>query len=215
MCAENEVKYNFFVLLMQIPVINTGLRIGTKVYNDIKKCNPFVESTLQTTEHTIDYLKKSETVAKLSQKLVKPLMLADVLACNGLKVVETKYPFILVAPQDFKVEAMKKMDDLKGYGNEKLVQLWSLADQHKDQALEKLCHYLDILVGSKVRVYVDLIDKKVDHYLPTDDTNADEESDSEDPNVFTRVSDLSSKIRNRISRRYHRLVLKVMWNHEA
>jgi len=200
---------------MRIPAIKSGANISRKVYYDIKSCNPYVMSTLDATEQTIDYVKKSEAMAKVGQKLGKPLAVADAMACNGLKVVEMKYPFILVAPQDFKVEALKRMHDLKGYGSRKFGQVLELADQHKHVALEKLWHYLDILVGSKVSFYVDLIDKQVDHYMPNDKPNG--ESDESDvvigDNVFKRVSSLSSKIKGRISKRYHRLVLKVMWSH--
>jgi len=213
MSTANEFEYNFFMLLMQIPVINTGVRIGHKVYKDIKRCNPYVNTTLETTEQTIDYVKNSETIAKIHQRMGKPLMVADSLACNGLKIVEMKYPFILVAPEHFKVEAWKRMDDLKVYGGQKFGEMWQFVDEHKHVAIEKLYHYLDILIGSKVSFYVDLLDKKVDHFMPSDSQQSDSETEDQ-KDMFGRVAGVASKIKNRISKRYHRLVLKVMWNHD-
>jgi len=209
MSQSNE--YNFFVLLMRIPIISSCIKNGTKVYYDIKGCNSYMKSTLGSLEQSVDNVKSSETMSKISQTITKPLMIADGLACNGLQMLQTKYPAISITPEDLKVEALKKMEDLRGYGTQKLGQAWELVGQHRGQVMEKFWHLIDIIIGSKVSFYVDLIDKKVDHYMPPD--QSDSPMEVSDENMFARVSGLSSKIRNRVTQRYQRLVLKVMWAH--
>jgi hypothetical protein len=170
-----------------------------------------MKSTLGSLEQTIDNVKSSETMSKISQTITKPLMIADGLACNGLQMIESKYPAILITPEDFKVEALKKMGHLRGYGAQKLGQAWEMVGEHRGQVVEKFWHLIDIIIGSKVSFYVDLIDKKVDHYMPPD--QSDSPMEVSDENMFARVLGLSSKIRNRVTQRYQRLVLKVMWAH--
>jgi len=198
--------------LMRIPIISSCIKNGTKVYYDIKGCNSYMKSTLGSLEQTVDNVKSSETMSKISQMSTKPLMVADGLACNGLQMLQTKYPAIFITPEDLKVEALKKMDDLRGYGAQKLGQAWELVGQHRGQVVEKFWHLIDIIIGSKVSFYVDLIDKKVDHYMPPDQ-QSDSLMEVSDENMFARVSGLSSKIRNRVTQRYQRLALKVMWAH--
>jgi len=211
-----STRYNFFELLLRIPMIDAVKKFGINVYDGLKQFNPYIDYTLMISERMVVMVAKSQTVSKVGKRLEKPLGIVDTYACNGLTALETKYPSIHMAPEEIKEEALNQMTSLKGKSYQKLDQFAVTLRRQRNIGMERAFNMLGGLLRSRLNIYVDVIDKTVDNYLPAlEDGNHDDnrlDVIPEETGVFTRLAYIPTKVQERLVQRYHNLVLKVTFS---
>jgi len=209
---------HFFALFLRIPLVHSVFNIGHNLLDNLKAFHPLVDTTLTSAEQVIYYIGSTQTVAKLSRTLERPLELVDSYAYSGLKRVEHNCPAILMKPEEMKAEALSRMTELRGMGAKKLEQIVSVIDSQRKEGMNRALVLLEGTFGNKVHFYVDIIDKTVDDYLPPLDEHSEDEiemmavHESKSKSMFTRLAAILPKVQKRIFQRYNHLVVKVGHN---
>jgi len=211
MCLINEKELRFFKSFVSIPVVNTTLHLGTNIYFNVKKWNPYLETTLSATEHLAAYMASTPTIVGLVNKMEKPVVFIDSLAADGLQMLETKYPSIRMTPEDLAGEAHKQMIVLKGVGAKKLEALMHSICRQRKQQMECILNLLEASIGPKISIYVEVIERSVDDYLPPIESETIDESDQIKQRVFARLAYIPQRVQNRIVHRYNQFVLRITW----
>ncbi|XP_054166430.1 uncharacterized protein LOC128963911 [Oppia nitens] len=216
MTIAETTPYNFFELLLQIPIIVAIKKFGINLYDGLKRFNPYIDYTLMISERVVVMVASSQAVTKVGKRLEKPLGIVDSYACNGLTALETKYPSIHMAPEDFKEEALNQMTSFKGMSLQKLDQFKGTLSRQRKIGMDKAFHMLEGLLKSRLNIYVDVIDKTVDNYLPAlEDGNYDNNKLDvipEETGLMARLSYIPTKVQTRLVQRYNNLVLRVTFN---
>jgi len=221
--SSNIHEICFFNSLSRIPIINSMVNMGSNLYDTLKSWSPYVNNTLSTTEQLIIFIANKPSVLKLAQKLEKPLAFMDSYACYGLQSLEHKYPSICMAPEDFKDEAFNRVIVLKGVGIKKLEEVLHNICRQRKQGMNRAFLFLEALLSCKVAVYVDIIERTVDDYLPPiedrdEDTNEGHEHQVvqlNDQRVFTRLAVIPYTVQERLAQRYNQFVFKVTYNENS
>ena len=211
--SSNEQEFHFLSNISSIPLLIYAKNIGFNFYDNIKKYNPYLDSTLSTTEHLIVYIANTPSVQKVTQKLEKPLALMDTYACDGLQMLEQKYPSIRMAPEEFK-ESFNQMMVWKGMGAKKLEQVMHNICRQRRHGMEKALVLLEGLLSPRVEVYVNNIERTVDDYLPPLEDRDDYQIVAKDGSrrLLSRLAVIPMKVKSRLAQRYNHLVFNITWN---
>ena len=211
MCLINQKELRFFKSFVSIPVVNTTLHLGTNFYFNVKKWNPYLETTLSLTEKMAAYMASTPSMLSLVNKMEKPVIFIDSLAADGLQMLETKYPSIRMTPEDLKGEAHKQMIVLKGVGAKKLEGLIGSICRQRRQQMECILNLLEATLGPKISIYVEVIERSVNDYLPPVECESIDETDLTKQRVFARLAYIPKKVQDRIAQRYNQFVFRVTW----
>jgi len=217
MCVINSVELRFFKSLVSIPVVNTTLHLGTNLYCNIKHWNPYLETTLSATEQMAIYVASTSTMKSVVNNMEKPVIFIDGLAADGLQMLESKYPSIRMTPQDLKEEAHKQMIVLRGIGATKFRLMMKSICRQNRQRLAYIYDLLEASVSPKIAIYVDIIEKSVEDYLPLENESTDmmvmDVADRQ--RVFARLAFIPNKVQQRLVKRYNQLILRITWTESS
>jgi len=200
----------FLSSVSTIPVVSSALRLGFNFYGNVKGLNPYVDTTLSTTEHLIVYVINTPSVQKWAKKLEKPLAVLDTYAYDGLQTLEHRYPSIRMDTDEFKEEAYKQMVVLKDMGVKRLEDLLHIICRQRKQRMEKALLILESMLSPRVEVYVDVIEKTVDNYLPPLEDRDDDQTVT-NKRMFQRLAVIPFVVKSRLSQRYNQMVFDVKW----
>jgi len=218
MCFKKSEEFRFLKSFSSIPLINSALHLGSNVYFNVKTWNPYLETTLSGAEQMVVYIANTPTVTRVAHRIELPVLFVDKLAADGLQMLEDKYPAIRMTPENVKEEAHKQMVVMRGVGAKKLDQLVSSVCHQRRVQMERAFLLLESMFGPKVSIYVDVIEKTVNEYLPPiEDESTDQEIDIYRHNkqrVFARLAYIPHTVHERIIQRYNQFVLQVTWNEE-
>jgi len=215
--SNTSQEFHFFSVFSRIPLISYSLNIGINLYDHLK-ANQYLSTTLSTTEQLVVYIANTQSVLKVANKLEKPLVFVDSFACDSLQMLEQKYPSIRMAPEELREEAFNQMLVLKGFGVRKLDEVMHGICRQRRIGMHKAMAFLEALLDSRASIYVDIIERTVDDYLPPiEDRNDDQNDDqSMEPmgrqKVFTRLVVIPHKVQERLVQRYNQFVFGITFN---
>jgi len=205
-------EMHFIASVSSIPVINSVVNIGTNFYSNVKNYNRYVDTTLSKTENLIVFIIKAPTIQNLAKKLEKPLAALDTYAYDGLQTLEHRYPSIRMDTDEFKEEAYKQMIHLKDVGIKRVEQFVHIICRQRRQRMDKVLLILESMLSPRVEVYVDVLEKTVDNYLPPlEERDEDQNQVTTNKRMFHRLAVIPFKVKSRLAQRYHQMVFDVKW----
>jgi hypothetical protein len=216
MCFTHSEEFRFFKSLSSIPVVNSAVNIGSNIYVNLKKWNPYLETTFTATEQMVVYITETPTMISVAQKVEMPVLFVDKLATDGLLMLENKYPSIKMSTDEIKDEAIKQMVILQGVGAKKLYALMqSIGRQHR-LGMERAVLFMESLISPKISVYVDVIERTVDNYLPPieGESNDCQAIVAHKQRVFARIAFIPQTVQQRIVQRYNQFVFRITWTED-
>lgn len=208
----SDHQFKFFKELSSIPMVSYGLQMGTNIYQNLKHCHHLVDRTLSTTEHLIEFIANAPSFQRMAHSVETPLSYVDNLASSGLHLIENKYPSIRMSPEELKDQTQNQMIVLRGHGAKRLEDFIRELCRRRQQNMVKVLEYFESLLGPKLSVYVDLVERTIDDCLPPiDQSSADHQSvkPKEDQKVLLRMAYIPRIVQQRIAQRYYQYVLKV------
>jgi len=188
------------------------VNIGSNIYVNLKSCNPYVNTTLSTTEQLVVYIANQPSVEKMTHRLERPFSYVDTLACDSLSMLEQKYPSIRMAPDELKEEILKNLIVLRGLGAKKLEELLHRICRQRKHGMDMALHLLDSLLSNKIAIYVETIEKTVDDYLPPMEDRNDAIMNLNGEKFFTRLVYLPNTIQERLAQRYNHFIFNITYN---
>ncbi|XP_057321671.1 lipid storage droplets surface-binding protein 1 isoform X2 [Microplitis mediator] len=183
--------------ITNLPIVETGIKIASNVYNKMKRSNSLINWSLGTAEHSLEFA--TESVKPAILMFNGPISSIDHFFCQGIDIMEERVPYIYLPPQLLYTNTREFMNNkfvrpvLKRAGSVKQIgsQAASVAADTLDGALT-------------------VVDKYVDHYLPA--VAADNAVETEgDPKLNVKTSKtartiqhgarFSRKLKKRLTRR--------------
>jgi len=173
--------------------------------------NPYIEATLETTEKIVVYIANTPTMKSVALRMETPVLFIDGLAADGLQMLESKYPSISMTPEDLKGEASKQMVALKDVSAKKLDEVMQAICRQRKLGMEKALHYLESLLSPKISIYVDIIEKTMDDYLPPVDAPNEDSEERNKQRVFARLAYIPHSVQQSLVHRYNQFVFRITW----
>jgi perilipin-2 len=170
-----------------IPLIESGINTGLKVYNRVKRTNRILYWSLETSENVA--LSMIESIRPALEIMQGPLETIDKLGLKVLECVEEKMPNLYLPPQMI-------------YWNTKEY----VSDHVVKPVLKRADSFGDIVDGA-----IEKADHALDKYLPDDKDETDKNGDTESPDelkqknhallTYRRSKRLSKKLKHKITAR--------------
>ncbi|XP_014296609.1 lipid storage droplets surface-binding protein 1 isoform X2 [Microplitis demolitor] len=183
--------------ISNLPIVETGIKIASNVYNKMKRSNSLINWSLGTAEHSLEFA--AESVKPAILMFDGPISSIDHFLCQSIDIVEQRVPYIYLPPQLLYTNTREFMNNkfvrpvLKRAGSVK-----QIGSQAANVAADTLDGALTV------------VDKYVDHYLPA--VAADNAVETEgDPKLNVKTSKtartiqhgarFSRKLKKRLTRR--------------
>jgi len=115
---STEKKVQIFYRISSIPLVATTMIIANEIYGKIKNYNEVLNNALTKTEHSLQLVSLATT--KVTDKLEKPISIADNIACNGLDTLEKKVPSIKKTLNELGCDALRALLRFQSYSASKL-----------------------------------------------------------------------------------------------
>lgn len=211
MCFLDSENLRFYKTLSSIPVVNSALHIGSIVYRDLKKYNQYVGTALDSTEQIVVYIANTPTMKSVAIRMEKPVLFIDGLAADGIQMLGNKYPSIRMTPEDLKEEASKQMVALKDVGVNKLDEVMQAICRQRKLGMAKALHFFESMFSPKISIYVDIIEKTMNDYLPPVDGSNEQSSNGNRQRVFARLAFIPNTVEKDLRQRFNQFVFRITW----
>jgi hypothetical protein len=196
---STEKKVQIFYRISSIPIVATTLIIASDIYGKIKNYNDVLNSALTKTEASLQLVTLATT--KVTEKLEKPISIADNLACNGLDTLEKNVPAIKKTPNELGCDALKVFYRFQSYGASKLYLAMSVTVK-KISAANQTPIVKAILQRSITTL--DSIEKTIDEMLPEEKDRKKLDRDL----IMHRIWRLPIDVYSRIMKRCNTMLIR-------
>jgi hypothetical protein len=201
---SNEKKVQIFYRISSIPLVATTLIIANEIYGKIKNYNDVLNNALTKTELSIQLVSMATT--KVTDKLEKPISIADNIACNGLDTLEKKVPSIKKTPNELGCDALKVLCRFQSYGASVLY--LAITGTVKKIAIVNETPIMKA-IRQRSLTTLDSIEKTIDDILPE---NAIEHQKVDRDFIVQRIWQLPIEVYSRLVRRCNTMIIRLNVN---
>jgi len=186
-----------------IPLVESGVKTAEHVYVGLKKRNGLLNWSFETAEGVI--WAAVDSVRPAVKIIEGPLLRFDQILCSSLDIVEQRVPSVYLPPQLIFYNTKEYMSD---HLVRPVLKRASSVQQIRSAVLENRVstYATDCIDGA-----IDVADKYVEKYLPTDDVaadqvdsaqnNVDDDKESRAIHTFHKGQRLSRKLKRRLTQR--------------
>lgn len=144
-----------------IPIVEYGYETAQQYYNDLKKRNGLLNWYCRTAEGVLFTI--VDTVQPAVRIIEGPLQRFDKLLCSSLDIVEQRVPQVYLPPESM-------INNTKEYMSDHLVRpVLKRADSVKQIGNAVLDSRVSVYAADRIEGALDVADKYVDRYLPTEE----------------------------------------------
>jgi len=200
---SGEKKVQIFNRISSIPLVATTLIIANEIYGKIKNYNDVLNNALTKTEQSLQLVSLATT--KVTDKLEKPISIADNMACNGLDTLEKKVPAITKTPNELGCDALRVLYRLQSYSASKLYLVMTVT-----VSKIAIVNETPIVKALRQRSLATLssIEQTIDDILPEKEI----ERQKMDSDVMKRIWQLPIDVYSRIIRRCNAMIIRLNVN---
>jgi len=185
------------IRIANIPIVESGVKTAGSIYFDLKKRSGLLCWSFETAEGVFGTV--IESVRPAVKIIEGPLQRFDQLLCSSLDAVEQRVPSIYLPPHLIYSNTKEYMSDV-------LVRpVLKRADSFKHIGTSVLDSRVSSYAANRIEGAIDVADKYVEKYLPSEDQIDSAQSDDDNENkaihTFHKSQRFSRKLKRRLTQR--------------